>query len=143
EVQAAARLSHPHVVAAFDAGEADGHHYLVMELVPGRNLAELARQQGPLPVPAALNYILQAARGLEHAHEVGIVHRDIKPGNLLLDDGGTVKVLDMGIARAPWTAQGASGDLTAAQVMLGTAAFMAPEQAANPRRVDCRADVYS
>src|SRR5262245_57980543 len=80
EVEAAARLSHPHVVTAFDAGEVDGHHYLVMEYVPGRNLAELVRQSGPLPLPTALDYVLQAARGLEHAHEMGIIHRDIKPG---------------------------------------------------------------
>ncbi len=143
EVESAARLSHPHVVTAFDAGEADGLHYLVMEYVPGRNLAEVVRQTGPLPLRAALEYVLHAARGLEHAHRMGIVHRDIKPGNLLLDDGGTVKVLDMGIARAPWTEQPGDGDLTASQALLGTAAFMAPEQAANPRRADHRADVYS
>ncbi len=144
EVESAARLNHPHVVTAFDAGEADGHHYLVMEYVPGRNLAEVVRETGPLPLRAALEYVLHAARGLEHAHEMGIVHRDIKPSNLLLDDGGIVKVLDMGIARAPWTEQpGGQDDLTAARAFLGTAAFMAPEQAANPRRVDHRADVYS
>jgi serine/threonine protein kinase/formylglycine-generating enzyme required for sulfatase activity len=144
EVESAARLSHPHVVTAFDAGEADGHLYLVMEYVPGRNLAEVVRQSGPLPLRAALEYVLQAARGLEHAHQMGIVHRDIKPGNLLRDDAGTVKVLDMGIARAPWTdPPGGTSDFTAAQALLGTVAFMAPEQAANPRRVDHRADVYS
>jgi serine/threonine protein kinase len=103
EVESAARLSHPHIVTAFDAGEAGGHHYLVMEYVPGRNLAEVVKQAGPLPVEAALDYVLQAARGLEHAHDKGIIHRDIKPWNLLLDDSGTVKVLDMGIARTPWT----------------------------------------
>ncbi len=169
EVESAARLSHPHVVTAFDAGQSGGHHYLVMEYVPGRNLAEVVRQSGPLPLRTALEYVLQAARGLEHAHRMGIVHRDIKPSNLLLDEravggassprgllglegpatggsggssAGTVKVLDLGIARAPWAEQ-PEGDLTAAQALLGTAAFMAPEQAANPRRADHRADVYS
>jgi formylglycine-generating enzyme required for sulfatase activity len=104
----------------------------------------MVRQSGPLPLRVALDYVLQAAGGLEHAHAAGIVHRDIKPGNLLLAETGTVKVLDMGIARALSADQpGGHEELTAAQALLGTAAFMAPEQATNPRRVDGRADVYS
>src|SRR5262245_65662321 len=99
EVQAAARLSHPNIVAAFDADEARGMHFLVMEYVEGSDLAARVKKHGPLPVAAAVDCIMQAARGLAHAHAEGVVHRDIKPANLLIDRQGTVKVLDMGLAR--------------------------------------------
>jgi serine/threonine protein kinase len=99
EVKAAARLSHPNIVAAYDAREHEGSHYLVMEYVEGKDLAALIREHGPLPVPQAVDCILQAARGLDYAHKQGIIHRDIKPSNLLVDRSGTVKVLDMGLAR--------------------------------------------
>ena len=99
EVQAAARLSHPNIVTAFDAGEQQGIHYLVMEYVQGSDLHSLLREHGPLDVESALDCILQTARGLEFAHSEGIIHRDIKPGNLLVDKRGTVKILDMGLAR--------------------------------------------
>ena len=99
EVQALARLSHPNIVAVHDAGEADGTHFYVMDLVDGEDLARLVREHGPMPVEQALDCILQAARGLEYAHAQGIVHRDIKPSNLILDRDGTVKILDLGIAR--------------------------------------------
>src|SRR5262249_30256371 len=85
EVEAVARLTSPHIVAAYDADEAQGRDFLVMEYVEGHNLADLVRQQGPLPVRQALEYTLAAARGLEHAHAAGLVHRDIKPANLLVD----------------------------------------------------------
>ena len=97
EVQAAARLSHPNIVTAYDAGEQQGIHYLVMEYVDGRDLASLVAEHGPLEVEAALECILQAAQGLEYAHGEGIIHRDIKPSNLLVDKRGTVKILDMGL----------------------------------------------
>ena len=99
EVQALARLSHPNIVAVHDAGEADGTHFYVMDLVDGDDLARLVKEHGPMPVEQALDCILQAARGLEYAHAQGIVHRDIKPSNLILDHDGTVKILDLGIAR--------------------------------------------
>ncbi len=99
EAKAAARLTHPNIVTAYDADEAGGMHFLVMEYVDGSDLAGVVKQQGPLPVSQALDYVLQAARGLEHAHGEGVVHRDIKPSNLLLDKKGTLKILDMGLAR--------------------------------------------
>ena len=89
---------HPNIVAAFDAGEYEGRHYLVMEYVEGKNLAAMVRARGR-PRRRAIDYIIQAARGLQYAHEQGIVHRDIKPGNLIVDGEGTVKILDMGLAR--------------------------------------------
>ena len=99
EVVAAAKLSHPNIVAAHDADEANGVHFLVMEYVEGSDLSALVRKHGPLSVAKAVNYILQAARGLEYAHKNHVVHRDIKPANLLLNSEGTVKILDMGLAR--------------------------------------------
>jgi serine/threonine protein kinase len=99
EVKAAAKLSHPNIVTAYDAGAHEGIHYLVMEYVDGQDLGRVLVEGGPLPVDRAVDYILQAAQGLEYAHTEGIVHRDIKPGNLLLDKKGTVKILDMGLAR--------------------------------------------
>src|SRR5260370_11311900 len=142
EVEAAARVTSPHVVAAYDAGETDGHDFLVMEFVEGGNLADLVKREGPLPVERALEYVLQAARGLVHAHAAGIVHRDVKPANLLLDPQGTVKVLDLGLARALIDADRRAGHLTSASAAMGTPAYMAPEQAADARAADARADVY-
>jgi serine/threonine-protein kinase len=100
EVQAAAKLTHPNIVIAYDADEAPGSvHFLVMEYVAGKDLAHLVANEKNLPVGKVLNYILQAAKGLAYAHENGVVHRDIKPANLLLDEKGTIKILDMGLAR--------------------------------------------
>ena len=100
EIKAAARLTHPNIVVAYDAGEAHGQHYLVMEYVAGQNLAGILKQQGRLSVEQAVGYVVQAARGLAFVHSKGIVHRDVKPANLLLDHDGVVKVLDLGLARS-------------------------------------------
>ncbi len=100
EVEAAARVTSPHVVAAYDADEANGRDFLVMEFVEGDNLSDLVKREGPLSEKRALEYTLQAARGLIHAHAAGLIHRDVKPANLLLDRQGTVKLLDLGLARA-------------------------------------------
>src|SRR5579859_981178 len=97
EVEAMARLSHPNVVAAFDANQQEGTYYFVMEYVQGTDLAKLVKEQGVLPVEKALDYVPRAARGLEHAQKEGVVHRDIKPSNLVLDAEGSIKVLDMGL----------------------------------------------
>ena len=99
EVEAAGRLKHPNIVAALDADEDRGVHFLVMEYVEGRDLDHVVRQRGPLSVVQAIDYLVQAARGLEAAHAEGIVHRDIKPSNLMLDSQGAVRVLDLGLAR--------------------------------------------
>jgi serine/threonine protein kinase len=144
EVQALARLSHPNIVAVHDAGAADGTHFYVMDLVDGDDLSRLVKENGPMPVEEALDCILQAARGLEYAHAQGVVHRDIKPSNLILDHDGTLKLLDLGIARfLPLPEQAADQDLTKTGCVLGTVDYMAPEQAMNTRRADHRADIYS
>jgi hypothetical protein len=147
EVRAAARLIHPNIVTAFDAGEHQGTHYLVMEYVDGQDLAALVKQHGPLGVDEAVDCTLQAARGLAHAHGQGVIHRDIKPGNLLLDKSGTVKILDMGLARVELAAgapETTDGDrLTTSCQVLGTCDYMAPEQAEDTHAADHRADIYS
>ena len=142
EVKAAARLSHPNIVAAHDADEAGGLHFLVMEYVEGISLHRLVQERGALAVGAACDYVRQAALGLQHAFERGMVHRDIKPHNLMLTAEGQVKVLDFGLARfVSQTRSGAS--LTGSGYLMGTPDFIAPEQARDAHRADVRADIYS
>ncbi len=143
EVEAVARLNHPHIVTAYDADDCQGTHFLVMEYVEGCDLGTLLQDSGWLPVEQVLGLILQAARGLEFAHQQGVVHRDIKPANLLLDTKGTVKILDMGLARILSAAGSERTDLTGSGQIMGTADFMAPEQALNTKKADHRADIYS
>jgi serine/threonine-protein kinase len=140
EVQAAARLSHPNIVTVHDANQVQGKHYLAMELIAGIDLAQWIEEQGQAPIAEACDYTRQAALGLQHAHEHHLVHRDIKPHNLMRTaDGRTVKILDLGLAL-----KSADTALTRQEgAMLGTVDYMAPEQVSNAHRVDERADVYS
>jgi WD40 repeat protein len=140
EARAAARLSHPNIVTTHDAEDAGDTLFLVMEYVEGTTLGRLVKERGPLPVAEACDAIRQAAVGLQHAHERGMVHRDVKPDNLIRCPDGTVKVLDFGLAAL--TAE-RSGGLTDTNVLMGTPEYMAPEQAEDPRSADTRADVYS
>ena len=141
-MEAIGRLNHNNIVRATDAGEADGVHYLVMELIDGIDLARLVRLAGPLPVAAACELVRQAAVGLQYAHENGLVHRDIKPSNLLLSVNGELKISDLGLALLNRDER-ASGELTVTGQVMGTADYMAPEQWEDSHAVDIRADLYS
>jgi len=147
EVRLVSQLGHPNVVVTHDAGEHQGIPYLVMEYLEGSDLAALVRQRGPLAVTQAVDYILQAARGLQCAHQRGIVHRDVKPSNLWLDPTGRIKVLDLGLARVLPSAQlaleAAQWPATSSQHMLGTWDYVSPEQAKDPRAAGCPSDIYS
>jgi serine/threonine protein kinase/formylglycine-generating enzyme required for sulfatase activity len=143
EVRAAARLSHPNVVTAFDADEASGIPFLVMEYVDGPDLASLVAEQGPLAVARTVDYVSQAARGLDYAHSQGVIHRDVKPRNLLVDREGRVKILDLGLAHVAGLAGAAADGLTRTGQVLGTLDYVSPEQAFDARNVDARTDIYS
>jgi len=139
EALAAARLVHPNIVQVFDFGfdEATGRHYIVMERVSGQSGAEILRERGRLPVAEALDLVTQACRGLDYAHRGGVVHRDVKPGNLLRNDDGVVKLADFGIAAVT-----DESSITAVGSVLGTASYLAPEQASG-EEAGPRADLYA
>jgi serine/threonine protein kinase len=143
EARAVATLDHPNLVRAHDIDHQGDMHFLVMEYVEGSSLQDIVRKHGPLSVERAAHYVRQAAVGLDHAHGAGLVHRDIKPGNILVDRSGTVKILDMGLARF---FHDEGDDITKKfdeSCVLGTADYCAPEQALNSHEVDIRADIYS
>src|SRR5262249_20379888 len=139
EVRAAAQLVHPNVVTAFDADEVGGRYYLVLEYVDGPNLDQLVRRQGPLPVWRACEYVRQAACGLQSAHALGMVHRDVKPANMLLQRQGLggeaatglVKISDFGLARLGVSAGGdldtADTIVTKSNTVMGTPDYLSPE----------------
>jgi eukaryotic-like serine/threonine-protein kinase len=151
EVRALAQLVHPNIVTAFDAGETAGRFYIVLELVDGPNLDQLVRAEGPLAVERACEYVRQIALGLSCAHGIGIVHRDVKPANLLLrrgaDFAGTVKISDFGLARlrAPDAADaGQQGTILAKEnTVMGTPDYLSPEQGRCLHQADVRSDLYS
>ncbi|MCH2597063.1 MAG: serine/threonine protein kinase, partial [Pirellulales bacterium] len=129
EARAAAKLDDPNIVRAYDIDQEGDTHFLVMEYVAGQDLQAFVKEQGPIDFYAPAHYIAQAARGLSHAHEMGLIHRDIKPANCLLDENKVVKLLDMGLARM--TDDEASLTLDNNENVLGTADYLAPEQALN------------
>jgi serine/threonine protein kinase len=162
ESRLAMRLKHPNVVRAFQVGEANGLHYLVMEYLEGETLDEVLQRRRQLPPAEAVRLIHQALRGLEHIHAQGLVHRDLKPANLMLVPApssgredttvhATVKILDIGLGRALFDESSAAPpagaeehqQLTAEGVLLGTPDYLSPEQARDPRSVDIRSDIYS
>ena len=142
EAQASARLSHPNIVRAFDLDTSGSIHFIAMEYVDGIDLHGKVKQEGPLPLRQAVDYIRQAALGLQHAHEEGLVHRDIKPANLILDGRGTVKILDLGLAFAKGE-DDASLTQEHGEKVLGTADYLSPEQAKDSHKADARSDIYA
>lgn len=157
EVQVSARLMHPNIVAAFDADVVNGRYFLAMEYVDGKDLSRVLKEYGPLNIERTIHVILDAAKGLAHAHSMGVIHRDIKPSNLLLvnptvknkaetDKFTSVKVLDMGLARITQdlahTNDKMVSELTQTGIILGTVDFMSPEQALDLKSVDQRTDIY-
>lgn len=142
EARASAALAHPNIIRAFDVDQQENIHYLVMEYIEGADLQVIVSRSGPLPFETVANYMRQAAEGLAYAHRMGVIHRDVKPANLLVDNEGTVKILDMGLARFSDETQ-ASLTMAYDQKMIGTVDYLAPEQALDSHGVDGRADIYS
>jgi serine/threonine-protein kinase len=140
EGRAAAALSHPNIVRVYDIDCDGDNHYLVMEYVQGMNLYDLVKRSGPLNYREATDFVLQAAIGLQHAHDIHLVHRDVKPANLLVTKGDIVKVLDLGLAL--FREEEYSVTMAHNEKVLGTADYLAPEQAVNSHEVDHRADIY-
>jgi serine/threonine protein kinase len=143
EARAAGSIEHPNIVRTHDIDQDGNLHYIVMEYVDGSNLLDLVKKFGPLDVRRAVHYIRQAAVGLQYAFQNGIIHRDIKPGNILIDRRGTSKLLDMGLARFYHDQTDMLTIKYDDKIVLGTADYVAPEQVANSHAVDVRADIYA
>ncbi len=139
EIRTQAKLDHPNLVRAYDAGQDGSVHYLVTEYVPGTDLRRLIRSDGPLTIQQAASVIMQAARGLHHAHQSDLIHRDVKPGNILVTPEGIAKVSDLGLAG--FMNEGA--DDPRAGKIVGTADYLSPEQIRNPHEVSNVSDIYS
>lgn len=143
EARNAAALDHPNIVRAYDVREAQGFHFLVMEYVEGQDLEAIMNARPSLPIADAVSWISEAAKGLEHAAEKKIVHRDIKPSNLLLDKHGTIKILDMGLARVSDEQNDRVTDEFDSGAVMCTPDYAAPEQVVRADQVDTRADIYA
>jgi|GEM_PF-2385243 len=147
EAETASRLKHPNLISVVDAGEKSGLHFLVMELVTGQDIRSIVKEKGPLSVAQAIDVFMQAARGLECAHQHGVIHRDIKPANLFLEKSGRLVVLDLGLARVDDSDEesedGDNNRLTQPGHFLGTLDYVSPEQTADAHEVTARSDVYS
>lgn len=141
EARAVAALRHPNIVQAYDIDQEGNYHYIVMEYVAGSDLSDYVRRTGPVSWFHAADVISQAASALDHAHHAGMVHRDVKPSNLLLDPTGNVKLLDLGLAM--FAREQSISPSPSTQDVFGTFDFLAPEQATDSAHVDCRADIYS
>lgn len=145
EVRATAQLTHPHTVQVYDYGQTnEGIFFFAMELLPGMNLGELIKKTGPLPPERAIHFLIQVSDALREAHEVGLIHRDIKPGNIFISERGGIrdysKLLDFGVVREVKVDPSLS---QTAMMIAGTPSFMAPEQATHPEQTDARSDIYS
>lgn len=144
EVKASEKLVHPNIIAVLDSGRINDQLFMVMELIEGKDLFELINEKGKLTVNEAVGYIIQAARALEHAHANGVIHRDVKPANLIADSQGLLKIVDMGLAKIQ---AGENEDivsmLTTNNAIMGSADFMSPEQTVSTKNVDARTDIYS
>lgn len=148
EIQTAARLTHPNIVTCYDAGQKSGSSYLVMELIRGEDLSQVVRRDGPFSVNESIELVAQAAEGLKHAHSHQVVHRDVKPSNLMRCEDGTIKILDFGLASLRNRQESPSDnqrddDLTDAGLAIGTFNYMSPEQLEDSRFADARSDIYS
>ena len=143
EARSAAALDHPNIVRIFDVARHKGTPYLAMEYVDGETLQQILDREGHMPVATAADAVAQAAAGLQHAHERGFVHRDIKPGNLIRDRFGSVKILDMGLARSFEDPNHKLTETLDSGAVVGTADYISPEQALNAPNIDIRADIYS
>lgn len=139
EARASAALDHPNIVRGYEVDQERDQHFMVMEFVDGASLQAIVKKTGRLDPLRAAHYMHQAAQGLQAAHEAGLIHRDVKPGNLLVDRAGTVKILDMGLSRFA----GHDDDSILTKDVLGTLDYLAPEQARDSHAVDIRADIYS
>jgi eukaryotic-like serine/threonine-protein kinase len=139
EIRTQAQLDHPNLVRAYDAGHDGNVHYLVVEYVAGTDLRRLIRSQGPLPVQQAANVVMQAAKGLAHAHSRGLIHRDVKPGNILVTPDGIAKVSDLGLAGF----MNDAGNDPRSGKIVGTADYLAPELIRSPGDISAVSDIYS
>ncbi|MCL2744880.1 MAG: serine/threonine protein kinase, partial [Planctomycetaceae bacterium] len=142
EAKSVARLNHEHIAQIYFAGVQDGVPFIVFEYVEGTNIRTLVEENDTLPLAQAMNYLIQLAHALAHAAENGVIHRDVKPSNVLITREGRAKLIDMGLARLIYT-ENRNDDLTASGVTLGTFDYISPEQARDPRNADIRSDIYS
>ncbi len=142
EARSAARLNHEHIAQVYFAGEQAGIPFIVFEYVEGTNIRTLVEENGLFPLPQAITFLIQIAHALSHAAEHGVIHRDVKPSNILITTAGRAKLIDMGLARLLDPSE-SKADLTASGVTLGTFDYISPEQARDPRAADIRSDIYS
>lgn len=141
EAKATARLNHPNIVKAYGIGQDNDTYFIVMELIEGESLSQLVRERGPIEIVDIVRYTAQVARALKYAHDQGIIHRDIKPGNILVEERGEAKLLDLGLAMS--REQGTSITQLYDEKVIGTADYLSPEQALDSHNVDLKTDIYS